>query len=145
MNLQDYRIDGMTFKVRPDTVDTYILHEVIDADYYALRVIRETWDNLSMIIDVGAHIGAFTVWCKQLWPQAEVFAIEASPENFEILKLNAASLPGVHLLNRAVVDDHRSVVQFMTVEDVRRTHPEWAHPTLTAASTFEQVTENHSH
>ena len=102
MNLQERRIDGLTFNVRPDTVDTWILHEVIAADYYAVRVIRERWDSLSTIIDVGAHIGAFTVWCKKLWPQAEIFAIEASPENFEILQLNAEHLHGVHLLHRAL-------------------------------------------
>jgi FkbM family methyltransferase len=129
MNLQEHHIGGLTFKVRPDTVDTWILHEVIEADYYAVRVIRESWDNLSTIIDVGAHIGAFTVWCKKLWPQAEIFAIEASPENFEILRLNAAHLRGVHLLHRAVVGDDRSHTRFTTVEDVRRTHPEWVHNT----------------
>lgn len=67
--------------------DRGIANEV-QAEYFpdALRAIP-----FDAIIDVGAHIGSYTLFAHQSWPKARVVAIEMHPENYEILRLNCAA------------------------------------------------------
>jgi FkbM family methyltransferase len=49
------------------------------------------WGRLRYVIDVGAHIGAFTIWVAARAPNCQVFAIEPNPEAIELLKQNLDS------------------------------------------------------
>jgi len=40
------------------------------------------------ILDIGAHIGVFSIYSKIINPKSEIIAIEPEPENFELLKTN---------------------------------------------------------
>jgi FkbM family methyltransferase len=58
-----------------------------------------------IVVDVGAHIGKYTlIASKMVGPHGKVVAIEAHPENYEILKKNIAlnKLTNVIALNFAV-------------------------------------------
>jgi len=58
-----------------------------------------------IVIDVGAHIGKYTIIAsKMVGSKGKVFAIEAHPDNYEILKKNIAlnNLRNVIALNYAV-------------------------------------------
>jgi FkbM family methyltransferase len=58
-----------------------------------------------VVVDIGAHIGRYTITsAKQVGNMGKVVAIEADPENFEILKRNIAlnNLTNVLPLNYAV-------------------------------------------
>lgn len=48
------------------------------------------------VIDVGAHIGAFTLWAKQTWPDAQIVAMEAERETYGLLCVNTDEQAGVH-------------------------------------------------
>lgn len=48
------------------------------------------------VIDVGANIGLFSLFIKQRYPQAQVYAFEPSPAHFELLVRNVAGLDDVH-------------------------------------------------
>lgn len=54
--------------------------------------------NVRTIVDVGAHVGSFTVLCHEWWPEAKIVAVEPHPESFELLKRNTAHIAESQLL-----------------------------------------------
>ncbi len=53
-----------------------------------------------VVVDIGAGIGEFTLWCAQAG--ADVLAFEPDPLAFACLERNTASLPGISLLPYAL-------------------------------------------
>lgn len=49
------------------------------------------WGRLRYVIDVGAHIGAFTLWVAARAPDSQVLAIEPNPEAIALLRENLDS------------------------------------------------------
>ena len=41
------------------------------------------------ILDVGAHVGSFALWCLEQAPEAHILCVEANPRTFDILRKNA--------------------------------------------------------
>ncbi|MCB1840535.1 MAG: FkbM family methyltransferase [Alphaproteobacteria bacterium] len=89
--------------------DLSALREVlIDREYAFLKPHIATRVPLR-ILDVGAHIGTFSLWCLATNLAAEIYSVEADPYTFDILKRNRA--PAIeqsmtwHCLNRAAWKD----------------------------------------
>jgi FkbM family methyltransferase len=57
-----------------------------------------------VILDLGANIGAFAVWAKNIWPDAEVHSFEPMSFNAEVFRRNTAGLEDVTLYEMAVGD-----------------------------------------
>ena len=57
----------------------------VDRDY---DVPGLDWATLRTIVDVGAHVGSFTVWAAMRSPRARILAIEPNPETFAFLEQN---------------------------------------------------------
>jgi len=76
-----------------------IVQNVIYRDEYSVR--DEPFEPGDVIIDVGANIGAFSFICHALGSRA-IFSYEPGKRNFQLLKTNVGSLPGVHLFQTAV-------------------------------------------
>jgi FkbM family methyltransferase len=57
----------------------------------------------STVVDIGAHVGVFTLWAASRGPGVRVIAVEPSPENFSFLRRNvqASGLTNVSLLQCA--------------------------------------------
>src|SRR5206468_12565356 len=77
--------DGVHFVFRPFTDDADRLSET-----YEPIVRRLLSPQLSdVVVDVGANIGAHTVWlARKVGPSGLILAIEPEPNNFMILSLN---------------------------------------------------------
>jgi FkbM family methyltransferase len=45
-----------------------------------------------LIVDCGANIGASVLWFTGRYPEAHILAVEPSPENFALLRMNCAAL-----------------------------------------------------
>jgi len=71
----------------------------VDATKRGFAVISDVWiqkpykllseiNNPKVIIDFGAHIGSFSIMAAKKYPDAKVYAFEASKENFETLQKN---------------------------------------------------------
>lgn len=58
--------------------------------------------DIKVIFDVGANIGAVTQRYTKLFPQADVYSFEASPEIFPVLRNNFARENNVHAYQYAV-------------------------------------------
>ena len=76
-----------------------IVPNVIYGDEYRMR--SEHFEPGDVIIDVGANIGAFSLLCHFLGSRA-IFCYEPGERNFQLLKRNVGSLPGVHIFQAAV-------------------------------------------
>jgi FkbM family methyltransferase len=91
-----------TLKVYPpasDNVQSGL--EVVLAGSYDIPGL--SLDKPPTILDVGCHVGSFSVWATQRWPGCKIVAFEPSPENYSYAKQNVGS--NVELHNAAVVDD----------------------------------------
>ncbi len=76
------------FLIRTRTADKFTLWEIWKQDTYLKPGIN--FPSARVIGDIGAKIGAFTVWASRLSPQAQILAYEPDPANFDLLVKNVA-------------------------------------------------------
>ena len=62
--------------------DLSVLWEVFVEEVYRFSM------RPKVVVDVGAHIGIFTLYVKKVFPKSQVIAIEPCPLSFRLLKLN---------------------------------------------------------
>ena len=79
------------------------LREVLEGEYDAPFV----GEALS-ILDVGANVGAFSIWANLRWPRSTIHAYEPHPHTFEMLVRNVAHLPNVRCEQVAVYPSERA-------------------------------------
>ena len=71
----------------------------VDTTKRGFAVISDVWiqnpykllfevDDPKIILDLGAHIGSFSIMAAKKYPDAKIYAFEASKENFEYLRKN---------------------------------------------------------
>lgn len=77
---------GMKMKIRTNStdLDTFCLIWLLK-DYGRFNFVIKPDD---VIIDIGAHIGTFSLYASQFCTQGKIFCYEPSNENFELLKEN---------------------------------------------------------
>jgi len=71
------------------------------------QFVKETIKEGEIVLDVGAHIGYYTLlFSKLVSSKGKVFAFEPSPKNFSLLKKNVEinGYQNVELINKAVSD-----------------------------------------
>ena len=88
----NYYLLNLMFVTRPESTDINIINEVIANDTYKIASTLKTGD---FVIDIGAHIGSFSVYAASLG--AKVLAFEPAKVNFDLLQANIA-------LNDSMVD-----------------------------------------
>jgi len=66
--------------------DKNVVHEVILGDTYRLRKLEHL--HPKTIMDIGGHIGTFSMLASHIWPEAEIIAVEPNHESFELLSSN---------------------------------------------------------
>lgn len=78
--------DGLKFDVRQGTSDEKSIREVVQRRAYGrykfIPAAGEHW------LDLGANVGAFSVWAASQHPSVTVHAYEPDPESFSLLKHN---------------------------------------------------------
>lgn len=77
------------------------------------------YNNNTIVMDIGANIGIYTILLSHIYPKAKIIAIEASPTIFEMLrsncKLNNLLFPSgsnVLLINKAISDKDDITTEF---------------------------------
>lgn len=83
--------------LRPGS-DWVVFDQVFISETY--RVLPDL--HPAFIIDAGAHIGLSAAYFATKYPSATIYAIEPSPDNFELLKRNVARFPNVTCFQAAV-------------------------------------------
>jgi FkbM family methyltransferase len=107
--LHCYQIDGISLLAYDEAgsqAADWVAWE-LQADAYRLREMH--FDKGDVVIDIGAHIGLFSLYIAKRWPFVNVFAFEPFPANFincsENLRLNTAA--NVILSSEAITNDNR--------------------------------------
>jgi len=110
---EEYRVidklsdSPVNFIVREGVFDKEILREIFEFLSYQVNGFRI--ENGFNIIDIGAHIGGFSIWAAR--QGASVIAFEPSRENYVLLSKNVASNnvgKNIRLMNFAVCANNKS-------------------------------------
>ena len=103
--------------VRPATIDDYVVREVVKTYRIADLVERFTSQPSVTIVDIGGHIGSFSVIMATLLPQAVVHVFEPVAANFEMIQHNirhAGLERAIHATNAGISGKHG----FMALDDI---------------------------
>lgn len=88
--------NGIRVAVRPRTSDMYIVSEGLAyGAYRALAPILARGSGPRTVIDLGAHIGVFSLLAASRSPEVRVLAFEPGPDNARLLRRNAAMNPAL--------------------------------------------------
>lgn len=79
---------GQTIYIRTGTPDPDVVVNVCSGFDYPLSLFAAKLRPEPVVIDVGANIGAFTVFIKRYFPWARVYAFEPEESNFALLRQN---------------------------------------------------------
>jgi FkbM family methyltransferase len=97
-------VKGVTFKHRGR--DGWILHHGFN---YPLPKCE-----LKTVVDIGAHVGSFSARILHLFPSANLYSVEPTPESFYLLSLNA---PKANLTMAAIGDPSMGGFKESTISD----------------------------
>ncbi|MEY8759998.1 FkbM family methyltransferase [Chryseobacterium tongliaoense] len=88
--------------------DIDIFYEIFWKNAYDkhLKLLKK---NPEIIVDLGAHIGMTSIYFALKYPDVKIYSIEASPENFELLKANTASFKNITCFHAAAHFEDGSV------------------------------------
>jgi FkbM family methyltransferase len=82
-----YRLrNGIIFHTRAKTNDLGVINS-----HFILKENNDFLDRLGnkpVIVDIGAHIGVFSIAAAKRYPAAKILSYEPLPENYELLKKN---------------------------------------------------------
>ena len=98
--------DRFEIAYRAHTADEKVIKHSFKNDIFFPEIPEYRPKNNHTIIDVGAHIGTFSVLAADKLKKGKVFAIEASKESFNYLKINCAlnNLHNLHVFHLALSD-----------------------------------------
>jgi FkbM family methyltransferase len=135
-SLGEFRYDTLKVYYRKGTEDEKVLAHSFDNDIYFKEIPSFKPGKKPVIIDVGAHIGTFSLLAHLKYPESRVFALEASWNTFEILKRNVQfnQLP-IKVFHNALLDRDETVRLYHNTLSGN-----WGHSiTKKLSSSFEEV------
>ena len=88
--------NGIRVAVRPRTSDMYIVSEGLAYGAYdALTPILRAGSGPRAVVDLGAHIGVFSLLAASSSPEVRAIAYEPGPDNARLLRRNVALNPAL--------------------------------------------------
>ena len=81
--------DSTLLWLRPFSMDLAIFHEVWDHERYTAGPIGEV-ARRGTVVDVGAHIGLFSLFACRVIQAIRIVRVEPDPLNFELLSKDLA-------------------------------------------------------
>lgn len=92
-------------ELRLGTTDLSLFNDILLREEYRFGLP----DRAETIVDAGANIGFFSVYCAAKFPKATILAIEAEQSNFDMLRRNAAPYPNIRPIHAALWNHEGSV------------------------------------
>lgn len=80
--------------------DRSVCQEVQILDCYRVKELVDEGFVPKSIVDIGAHIGSFSMFAHKYWPSAQLFSFEPVQELCSLLKINS---PRGHNFNMAIL------------------------------------------
>jgi len=108
---------GVEVALRPFTADLHILHEIWDFHVYDPPAIQSIRPRI--ILDVGAHIGLYSLYAATAFHPERIIAVEPEPGNFQLLvrNLQLNNLRNVVAIEAALVGHTREVSLFQSMSN----------------------------
>jgi len=78
--------NGIKYKIRPKNTDMGLIHEIHSENVYQIQK-GDISDN-AVVIDIGAHIGIFSIFAAIQTENVTVYSFEPDPGNFQFLLNN---------------------------------------------------------
>ncbi len=78
--------NGTRYKIHPGSTDMGLIREIHSQNIY--RIQKGEIGNSSVVIDIGAHIGVFSVFAATQAENVTVYSFEPDPDNFQLLLRN---------------------------------------------------------
>ncbi|MEO5362612.1 MAG: FkbM family methyltransferase [Magnetococcus sp. DMHC-8] len=119
------RFGGCDMAYRRHTADEKVIAQSFDQDMFFAGLPEYQPRPDHVICDIGAHIGAFTVLAARRVPQGRVYAIEASRETCDYLRINVALN---HLTN--VVTSHLALMDRQGTVRLHHDDANWGHTVM---------------
>lgn len=73
--------------------------------------------QIRTIVDVGANVGAATIYFAMQFPDARVLAFEPSPDSFSLLSANTGDLPQIRCFNVGLFDRDQKTDLYQGCDD----------------------------
>jgi FkbM family methyltransferase len=89
---------GFTVAYREGTADEQVIAHSFENDIFMPDVPQYKPRAADTVIDIGAHIGTFSLLVASNSPKGTVHAIEASQETYNYLRVNAALNPKLNII-----------------------------------------------
>lgn len=106
-SFENYRLKGTkgSYKVRLRTFkgDISIFNEIFWQKSYFIP--NEFLNQPKVIVDLGGHVGFTSIYFSTRYPNAKFYSVEASKQNFNILKFNVQSFKNILPSNKAIYTD----------------------------------------
>ena len=98
--------DGFDIAYRIGSVDPSVLQHSFEKDIFFPAIPEYSLPADGVVLDVGAHIGTFSLLAATKAPKGRVFAIEASRDTFDLLRANVSmsGLPNIRVDHLALTD-----------------------------------------
>lgn len=109
--------NGLTVKLRTSSTDIQALANVWINEEYKKTGFEIKNDDI--IIDVGAHVGLFTLYASQYCKSGKIFCFEPIKKNFDLLSENIKinQLSNVKCIHTAVHDKNDSIRMYLSKTD----------------------------
>jgi len=133
---------GKPVHYREGSSDALVIYEILlkgrKSEYWHAQLPRP--ESVKVVLDIGANVGAATVFFSELYPAAKIHAFEPIPSNLEILKRNAESRkrPGSIECHLLALSDKDGELQMIHSPDVHN-HGGWSLYQRGAAGSEEKV------
>jgi FkbM family methyltransferase len=89
---------GFTVAYREGTADEKVIAHSFDNDIFFVDVPQYKPKSNDTVLDIGAHIGTFSLLSASKSPKGTVHAIEASKETYNYLRINTALNPRLNVV-----------------------------------------------
>lgn len=125
--LDDYT--GYKIFYRENTSDEAVIGHSFAHDIFYPAIPDLTVNNRMVIIDIGGHIGTFSLLSEKKFPNGQVYVFEPDSENYSLLKRNVVenNLKTITFFNKAVTNKNGFTELFLDKEN-------WGHSTSSKIS-----------
>lgn len=77
----------------------------------------DVFDESSIIVDLGAHIGQFSKFFSEKFPYSKIILVEANPNLVKDIELNLKNKKNIEIINAAIGNDSKEYIEFYLSED----------------------------
>lgn len=122
---------------RSGTADELVIGHSFDNDIFFSSIPEYIPEESHIIIDIGAHIGTFSLLASSKIPYGRVHAIEASRETYNLLNIN------VHLNNLSNIDVHHLAINDKSgYIQLYHSPTNWGHSITKSSSTCSEIVKS---